>query len=324
MKVHLKDKSNLENQKKSIKIVQKKKNEESEKLISNRTKPNLHSNLKENIQNSAQISQLKSFQLLANESHRSKKADIFTNLVNSNFNPVQLISKKERRRRKKVRKGIAYTERLDQKNAEAMLGSTTLRQEMDLRNPTKPDVDRRSVTEKMSKIDRPDRKAWTKTLKANMHLLPEGYTPTLTEMPGAGYDGLTNFNDRKKEVQVRYDPDEVGYSNNHRRIGRLAATFTHELAIHGPNLRGDPDEEHTAMASPEGRQHYLAAAHRTFNELDNAKQKRAFANEWKSDIFNHLKRENLPRGEKVRRRQWATREHQIMLDAITSPTKNLH
>jgi hypothetical protein len=236
-------------------------------------------------------------------------------------NALQLKPKKNSRKEKKRQKGIAYQERHEQHLMDTLVGSN-VRQQLDLANPLRSDEDRRTDMGKLAAMDDEDRTAWSKSLQANMHLQAEGYVPTLTPAPGQGYSGLTVFNDAKKEVQVRYDPDEVSYRNKDRRIGRLAASFTHELAVHGPNLDGDPDLEHGDMSSPETRDHYLDAIHRTFASLDNAKQQRAFANEWKTDIFNHLAwDDDMDENVKAERRQWAMEERRKMMAAIDQPNK---
>jgi hypothetical protein len=238
--------------------------------------------------------------------------------------PIQLKGgkkAKERRKKKSKEKAVAYREKLEQRQMDSLVGSG-VREQLNVANPLRSDAARNEDMEKLSNMDDPDRKAWAKSLSANMHLLPEGYVPTLTEAPGQGYSGLTSFNDHKKEVQVRYDPKELEEGDTHKRIGGLAATFTHELALHGPNLHGDVDEEHEGMYSPGRRDQYLVAVHRTFCTLDNDDQKRAFASEWRVDVFNHINWDDaLSAGEKRQRRDWANQEYHKMLDAVERPTK---
>jgi hypothetical protein len=169
----------------------------------------------------------------------------------------------------------------------------------------------------------PDDVAWDRSVSATQELLPSG-RPLVKRAAFHGEDApeaLTHFSGGR--INVDYNPDlQSGRSD--RRIGQLAQTFTHELAVHGANLGNrDVDEEHGSMHAPESRGEYLGASHRTFNRLGNETQKRAFARAWSTDMENQISwDENLGKGERRARRDWVRKRRNSMVDAIRRPDRH--
>jgi hypothetical protein len=238
--------------------------------------------------------------------------------------PIQRKNGKKKREAKKREKAIAYQEKMQQRGRDKMLGRS-VREQLDLRDPLRSEQHKAAADRHLENMDEWDRAAWSKSVDATASMLPESYVPTVREMAGGGAMAAnTSFNDPSREVRIAYDPDDATWRNKDRRIGRLASTFTHELAVHGKNLHGpDADEEHDAMHSPEERDTYLAASRRTFNRLDNAPQQKAFANAWQQDQMNQLAWADQPgKQEKRPRRQWVRERRNSMVDAIERPERH--
>ncbi|HKV10204.1 MAG TPA: hypothetical protein VJ725_18830 [Thermoanaerobaculia bacterium] len=171
----------------------------------------------------------------------------------------------------------------------------------------------------------PDDAAWETSLAATEDLLPKDYAAVKQANlhDEDGPEALTSFSQKGKQIRVGYNPD-VPSSNRNKRIGRLAQTFTHELAVHGKNAGDkDADEEHGEMHDPDTRGEYLSASHRTFNRLENASQKKTFAQSWHADMNNQIAwDEDATNKEKGLRRVWALERRNSMLDAIRKPEKH--
>lgn len=252
-------------------------------------------------------------------------------------------AKAARRAARKAAKGKAYREKMKQRIEGRRLARVP--EAVDEEEEEEPDE---------------EKLAWDKTLQVNSHMVKEGYTPVRIRVPGAEYDGLTTFNDRKMEMQVRFNPErdeesdeendeeeegnevsgheesksgsgseENEEESSDERIGRLAATFTHEIAVHGGD--GDPDDEHKEMFMPEHRDVYLSASHRTFMTLDNAEQQESFADTWRKDMLNQIEwaeeEEEHEEDEEEKKEEveeespeaWVEAQHAEMIAAITDP-----
>jgi hypothetical protein len=177
--------------------------------------------------------------------------------------------------------------------------------------------------------------AWRASLAATADLMPGKYALTAESTTLAPTTFARTVMDRRaRTVNIQYDPstDKVG-DDRDTQVGRLAATFTHELALHAknaPNSGTTEEAEHRSMFEKAGRKQYLQASRRTFNELHNNEQKRAFVSEWYRDVKGHshgaevekieLRPEQVPERRKFSdSRQWAKTRRNSMLDAIENP-----
>ena len=118
-------------------------------------------------------------------------------------------------------------------------------------------------------------------------------------------------------------PDEI--------IGKSAQTFSHELFVHARhdlnnNSRkkgqSSGSHDHDQMHKPSHRYDFLGASRRTFNLLDNAAQKRAFAVEYGKDVFSEIQSSDISAKEKQRRGKWVLARRNSMVDAISNPQRH--
>jgi hypothetical protein len=169
----------------------------------------------------------------------------------------------------------------------------------------------------ISRIQDADDIAWTKSVAATQSLIPVGYQPVkMGRDLGEGMDANTSF--RGKNINVTYDRQSASSKRN-ERIGQLASTFTHELAVHGKNPpqrdkeSPEPEEEHNAMHDPATREEYLNVSLATHDSLENVKQKKAYARSWLKDMnFQIDDDESLDEVEKQARREWAQSQKDLM------------
>ncbi|MBI3705254.1 MAG: hypothetical protein HY244_15765 [Rhizobiales bacterium] len=169
----------------------------------------------------------------------------------------------------------------------------------------------------ISTIQDPDENAWAKSVAATQSVIPLGYQPRKKGVVmDEGIEANTSF--AKKNINVTYNTEAASGKRN-KRIGRLASTFTHELAVHGKNPpqrdveSPDEEEEHSAMYDPATRAEYRDLSLATHNSLENVEQKKAYARSWLDDMnFQISGDEDLGKGEKRARREWAKRQRARM------------
>ena len=110
--------------------------------------------------------------------------------------------------------------------------------------------------------------------------------------------------------------------------GKAAETMAHELFVHARhdlhnNKHGLAQttgaHDHDQMHDPSHRNEFLGAAQRTFNQMDNAAQKTAFAEEYRKDIFSEVNSSGAGADDKRERKQWARARRDSMVDAIQHP-----
>jgi hypothetical protein len=216
--------------------------------------------------------------------------------------PIQLKKKGTKKQEQRLARATAYRERQQQRQQDLAFGpgraGRRAREEQELN----------------------DSLAWATSLAAAKPVLPKGYTASKEARKGSGEEALTSF-PRGRKIKVTYDPT-VPSGKKDKRIGQLASTFTHELAVHGKNATvfADPDEEHRSMHDPKTRNEYLGITHRTFNRLDNEDQKRAFARSWHKDMRNQIEWDDEGDYDKKKRYKWARQKRNAMLKAIEDQT----
>ena len=111
-------------------------------------------------------------------------------------------------------------------------------------------------------------------------------------------------------------------------VGKSAETMAHELFVHARhdlnnNKAKQPQtsaaHDHDQMHEPGHRDEFLGVARNTFNQMDNAQQKSAFAHEYHSDVFSEISGSGATTDEKQERKAWARSRRDSMLDAIQHP-----
>ena len=169
-----------------------------------------------------------------------------------------------------------------------------------------------ALTEPNLLWDDTDDLAWQISVAATQPLVPLAYQSTRRESGrnlrslGAAADTLfPNAN----TIEVRYDEDAPSRLSKNKRVGQLAQTFVHELAVHGQHAGGlredEPDEHHDEMHDPQTRTPYVQAVQQAVRALQNEYQRKAFINAWNNDmLFQISSSETIGKQEKRRRRQW--------------------
>lgn len=174
----------------------------------------------------------------------------------------------------------------------------------------------------ISPIQDPDENAWAKSVAATQPVIPVGYQPAKKGVVmDEGMDANTSF--AKNNINVTYNTEAASGKRN-KRIGQLANTFTHELAVHGKNppqrdVEGpDEEEEHSAMHHPATRNEYRDLSLAAHDSLENFEQKKAYARSWLYDMnFQISGDEGLGKGEKLARRKWARSQKARMAKQAT-------
>lgn len=181
-----------------------------------------------------------------------------------------------------------------------------------------------------------DAEVWATCWRMVANAVPQGVTATLYATNSDIAYAATRF-PTATQIRVDYNPNLVSSRKSHR-VGQLAATFVHELFVHGRHVGDDdrmdqPDRDHREMFTKPTRSDYLAAVHQVFAALD-ALERKHFVNAWADDIrarisqdeglFNEQTEtleETIGKGEKRVAFAWATKQRQLMLAALADPRK---
>lgn len=162
-----------------------------------------------------------------------------------------------------------------------------------------------------------DETAWDIAKAATQAELPQDLVPKLkadsSSLQNMGLEADTRFS--KTNILVRYD-EEAPTDQHHRRIGRLAQTFTHELYVHGRHGLGrdDPDQDHDEMHDPATRDEYLDITKQALARLQHRAQQRAFLHAWKLDMLFQIKTAtDLTDTERRKRRLWVDTTYRQLL-----------
>ena len=124
---------------------------------------------------------------------------------------------------------------------------------------------------------------------------------------------------------IKFNPKKHKSRDENRRIGKLTQTISHEMYVHARNdltllSQSQPTlkakVEHNRMHDPLHRQGFLDMSRRTFDQLENNTQKRAFAESWFRDMKNEIGSSGLPKDQRRERKTWALERQNSMVHAI--------